>query len=50
MDNTLERQRRIVAEHIRYENAHDWPGVFNTFVQDARAHYDVGPLGELSRH
>jgi len=45
MDGTIERQRRIVAEHIRGENEHDWPAVFGTFVQDDRAHYDVVPLG-----
>lgn len=45
MDNILERQREIVARHIRAENEHDWPAVFDTFVQDERAHYDVMPLG-----
>lgn len=45
MDNTIEQQRAIVAEHIRLENSHDWAGVRGTFVQDARAHYDVVPLG-----
>jgi len=45
MESTIERQRGIVAEHIRGENAHDWPAVYGTFVQDARAHYDVVPLG-----
>ena len=45
MDGTLERQRAIVAEHIRGENEHNWPAVYDTFVQDERAHYDVMPLG-----
>jgi len=45
MDARIERQREIVAEHIRCENKHDWPGVYDTFVQDERAHYDVVPLG-----
>ena len=45
MENTIELQRKIVAEHIRCENQHDWPGVYDTFVQDSRAHYDVVPLG-----
>ena len=44
MDTTIEGQRKTVAEHIRGENEHDWPAVFNTFVQDDRAHYDVMPL------
>jgi len=45
MDNTVERQREIVAEHIRGENEHNWPAVYDTFVQDDRAYYDVVPLG-----
>ena len=45
MENAVELQRKIVSEHIRCENQHDWPGVFDTFVQDARAHYDVVPMG-----
>lgn len=45
MDPAIERQRAIVAEHIRCENAHDWNGVHDTFVQDDRAHYDVVPMG-----
>ena len=27
------------------ENDHDWPAVYDTFVQDERAYYDVVPLG-----
>jgi len=45
MHSSVERQREIVAEHIRCENEHDWPGVHDTFVQDERAYYDVVPLG-----
>ena len=44
MDATIERQRQIVAEHIRGENEHNWPAVYDTFVQDERAYYDVVPL------
>ena len=44
MDPRIERQRAIVAEHIRYEDEHNWPAVHNTFVQDDRAFYDVIPL------
>jgi steroid delta-isomerase-like uncharacterized protein len=40
----VERQREVVARHIRGENEHDWPAVFDTFVQDDRAYYDVMPL------
>jgi len=43
--NVIERQREVVARHIRSENEHDWPSVFDTFVQDDRAHYDVVPIG-----
>ena len=45
MDSIIERQRAIVAEHIRSENEHNWPAVYATFVQDDRAYYDVVPLG-----
>ncbi len=44
MQTQIECQRAIVAEHMRRENAHDWPGVYDTFVQDEHAHYDVVPL------
>jgi predicted ester cyclase len=45
MDPIIERQRAIVAEHIRCENEHRWPAVYDTFVQDGRAYYEVMPLG-----
>jgi predicted ester cyclase len=45
MDTTIERQRAIVREHIRCENEHHWQGVYDTFVQDHRAYYEVIPLG-----
>jgi steroid delta-isomerase-like uncharacterized protein len=45
MDIAVERQREVVSRHIRGENEHDWPAVYDTFVQDDRAHYDVMPLG-----
>jgi steroid delta-isomerase-like uncharacterized protein len=47
MDDIIERQREIVARHIRGENEHDWDAVYDTFVQDDRAHYDVVPLGAV---
>ena len=49
MSDIVERQRQIVAEHIRGENEHDWKGVYSTFVQDDRAYYDVVPLGTRFR-
>ena len=45
MNSLVENQREVVARHIRGENEHDWPAVYDTFVQDHRAHYDVMPLG-----
>lgn len=42
--NTVESQREVVARHIQGENEHDWVAVYDTFVQDERAHYDVMPL------
>jgi steroid delta-isomerase-like uncharacterized protein len=45
MDSRVERQKKIVAEHIRCENEHDWPGVHDTFVQDDTAYYDIVALG-----
>lgn len=45
MDKLIERQREIVARHIRGENEGDWNTVYNTFVQDDRAFYEVIPLG-----
>jgi steroid delta-isomerase-like uncharacterized protein len=47
MDKIVENQREIVAKHIRGENEHDWPAVYDTFVQDDRAHYEVVPLGTV---
>lgn len=44
MNSTVDSQREVVAGHIRGENEHDWPAVYDTFVQDERAHYDVMPL------
>jgi steroid delta-isomerase-like uncharacterized protein len=45
MTSVIDRQKAIVAEHIRFENSQDWAGVCTTFVQDDRAYYDVVPLG-----
>lgn len=47
MTDNIERQRDIVARHIQGENEHDWATVYDTFVQDDRAHYDVVPLGAV---
>lgn len=47
MSDMIERQKEIVARHIHGENEHDWQAVYDTFVQDDRAHYDVVPLGAV---
>ena len=44
MEDIIRLQRATVDEHIRAENAHNWPAVHNTFVQDESAFYDVVPL------
>jgi hypothetical protein len=44
MQDTIQLQRAVVAEHFRAENAHDWAAVHETFVQSDRAYYDVVPL------
>jgi steroid delta-isomerase-like uncharacterized protein len=44
MNSAVESQREVVARHIRGENEHDWHAVYDTFVQDERAHYDVIPM------
>jgi len=49
MTDLIQRQREIVARHIRGENEHDWATVYDTFVQDDRAHYDVVPMGATFR-
>ena len=49
MSDLIERQREIVARHIRGENEHDWDAVYDTFFQDGRAHYAVVPLRAVFR-
>jgi predicted ester cyclase len=45
MDDLIRIQRATIDEHIREENAHNWPAVYGTFVQDEKlAFYDVIPL------
>lgn len=43
----IARQQAIVAGHIRAENEKNWPVVYDTFVQDERAFYEVMPLGAI---
>lgn len=37
-------QRQTIVEHMRAENAHEWPAVYDTFLRDERSSYDVVPL------
>ncbi|MFC0109247.1 ester cyclase [Kibdelosporangium aridum] len=37
-------QRRTIDEHVRGENEHDWARVYETFLKDERAYYDVVPF------
>ena len=37
-------QRRTIDEHIKGENEHNWTRVYDTFLTDERAYYDVVPL------
>lgn len=40
-------QRECVVEHMRAENAHDWNAVYDTFIRDERASYDVIPMSAV---
>jgi len=44
MEDIIRIQRTTVEEHIRQENAHNWPAVHDTFIQNDSAFYDVIPL------
>jgi predicted ester cyclase len=44
VEEILRAQRAIIDQHIREENAHNWPAVYDTFVQGEAAFYDVIPL------
>ena len=44
MSDIILRQRATVAEHIRAENVKEWPAVYETFVQNDSAYYDVAPF------
>jgi predicted ester cyclase len=43
-DQRIALHRETIDEHMRAENAHEWPAVYDTFIQDERAYYDVVPL------
>jgi steroid delta-isomerase-like uncharacterized protein len=43
----LQKQRELVANHIRLENEHQWADVNTTLVQDDRAFFDFVPVGQF---
>ena len=45
MDDLIKLQRATVDEHVRAENAKEWDAVYDTFVQNENAHFDLAPLG-----
>lgn len=44
MRDVIELQRATIDKHVQTENAKDWEGVYNTFLQSEEAYYDVVPL------
>ena len=44
MEDIIQIQRTIVDEHIRQENSHDRQGVYDTFIPDETAFYEVVPF------
>jgi len=44
VEQIIQLQRATIDEHVRHENAHNWPKVHDTFVQDENAFYDVVPF------
>lgn len=40
-------QRQCIVEHMRAENAHEWNAVYDTFIRDERASYDVIPMSAV---
>lgn len=43
-EQMIATQRETIVEHMRGENAHEWPAVYDTFINDETAWYDVVPL------
>jgi predicted ester cyclase len=44
VEDIIRMQRETVEEHIRQENSGNWQGVFDTFIPDETAFYDVIPF------
>jgi hypothetical protein len=45
MEDIIKLQRVTIDEHVRAEIAKEWDAVYETFVQNENAFYDVVPLG-----
>ncbi len=43
-EHVIKLQRETIDEHISSENDHDWDRVYETFIRDERAFYDVIPF------
>jgi predicted ester cyclase len=43
-DQRIKLQRETITQHMAGENEHDWAKVYDTFIQDERAYYDVMPF------
>jgi predicted ester cyclase len=44
VEDIIRMQRETVEEHIRHESSKNWQGVYDTFVADETAFYDVVPF------
>lgn len=44
VEERIALQRETIRQHIHSENGHDWERVYDTFVRDETAYYDVMPL------
>ncbi len=48
-EERINLQRKTVAEHIRAENAKEWPAVHGTFVKSEDTHWDAVALSTTFR-
>lgn len=44
MEDLIQLQRATVAAHIQSENVKNWDAVYDTFIQNEDAYYDVAPF------
>jgi predicted ester cyclase len=43
-EQRIKLQRETIIQHMTGENEHDWDKVYDTFIRDERAYYDVMPF------